>query len=167
VTQTLSAETPIIGEQIREDQVFDHVLIRLTYLREWASVHTGCGEPHGEASRYSIPYEGPRDRTATLTDERSVTLRTVDDLSTSSSSIHGDQETQFVVDFPTPVRLQEVIETVASFRDLVTFAARQSATVVSLTVFCPGVLLAPGLDIQRPLELHYPLAGQSRTPRRR
>jgi hypothetical protein len=161
VTQTLSASTLLVGEHIGEDQTFDHVIVRLTYLREWANVRVGWGDPDGEASRYSISYEGPPARTATLTDRCSLTLRTIDDLTTSRSAIHSEQQTQFMVAFPAPVKLQSVMDTVASLRDLVTFAARRSASVISLTAFCPGVVLAPGTDIQRPLELHSPLAGQA------
>ena len=161
VTQTLSASTLLMGEHIGEDQTFDHVIVHLTYLREWANVRIGWGDPSGDVSSYSISYEGPPDCTATLADGRTVALRTVDNLTTSQSYIHSEQQTQFTVAFPDPVQLQAVVDTVASLRDLVTFAGRQSASVMSLTVFCPGVLLAPGTDIQRPLELHHPLAGQA------
>ena len=161
MTQTLAARTVLIGEHVDEDQTFNHVIAQLTYLRDWANFRVGWGDPSGEASRYSISYEGPAERSAILSDGRAVTLRTVDNLTTSSSYIYGEQQTHFMVAFPDPVQLQTVMDAIASLRDLLTFAARRSASVMNLTVFSPGVVLAPGTGIQRPLELHSPLASQA------
>jgi ApeA N-terminal domain 1 len=155
LSQKLAVKTVLIGENVDEHPTFDHLVVRLTYLPEWANVHQGWGTPEGEGSRYSITYEGPPERTAALKGGGSVMLRTVDNLTTSSSSIHGDQQTEFLVSFPEPVSLDAVMKVVASLRDLVTFAARRPASVTALAVTCPGVLVAPGTDIQRSLELHY------------
>jgi hypothetical protein len=155
VSQKLAVRTLIIGEDIDEHAKFDHLLIRLSHIREWANVRQGWDFPEGTGPDYSIPYEAPPVRTAALKDGRTVTLRTVDDLTTSSGAIHGDQQTEFLVSFLESVLLEAVMETVASVRDLVTFAARRPASVTSLAVTCPGVLVGPGTDLQRFLELHY------------
>jgi ApeA N-terminal domain 1 len=155
VSQKLAVKTVLIGEHVDEHPTFDRLVARLTYLREWANVRQGWDTPEEEGSHYSIAYEAPPERTAALKDGRTVTLRTVDNLTTSSSSIHGEQQTEFFVTFPEPVSLEAVMEAVASLRDLVTFAARRPASVTSLAGTCPGVLLVPGSEIQRPLELHY------------
>lgn len=154
-SQKLAVRTVLIGENVDEHPTFDHLVVRLSYLPEWANVHEGWGTPQGEASHYSVAYEGPAERTAVLKDERTVTLRTVDNLTTSSSSIHGEQQTEFLVTFSVAVSLEAVMKAVASLRDLVTFATRRPASVTSLAVTCPGVVLGPGTDLQRSLELHY------------
>lgn len=154
-SQKLAVKIVLIGENVDEHATFDHLVVRLTYLPEWTNVHQGWGTAEGEGSRYSITYEAPPERTAALKDGRTVTLRTVDNLTTSSSSIHGEQQTEFLVAFPEAVSLEAIMEAVASLRDLVSFAARRSASVTSLAVTCPGVLLVPGSEIQRLLELHY------------
>lgn len=155
LSQKLAVKTVLIGENVGEHPVFDHLVVRLTYLPEWANVNQGWGIPDVQGSRYSVAYDAPTDRTAVLKDGRTVTLRTVDNLTTSSSSIHGEQQTEFLVIFPEPASLAAVMEVVASLRDLVTFTARRPASVTALAVTCPGVLLGPGTDIQRSLELHY------------
>ena len=139
--QKLAVRTLIIGEDIDEHAKFDHLLIRLSHIREWANVRQGWDFPEGPGPDYAIPYEAPPVRTAALKDGRTVTLRTVDDLTTSSGAIHGDQQTEFLVSFPKSVPLEAVMETVASVRDLMTFAARRPASVTSLAVTCPGVLV--------------------------
>ena len=120
VSQKLAVSTLIIGEDVDEHAKFDHLLIRLSHIREWANVRQGWDFPEGPGPDYSIPYEAPPVRTAVLKNGRTVTLRTVDNLTTSSGAIHGDQQTEFLVSFPESVPLEAVMETVASVRDLVT-----------------------------------------------
>jgi len=153
IQQTVDFETLLIGEHVDEQPRFNHLAVRLTLLRDWANVRSGWETEVREESGYSIRYVGPPDRTVTLSDGRRVTLRTVDRLSHSGQAIQGEQETIFMVEFPEPGSLADVGKAVANLQNLITFAARRPSKVVGLTVTCPGVFVAPGVEIPRELEL--------------
>jgi hypothetical protein len=153
VRQTIDVRTFLIGEHLNQRPKFDQLGVHLTSLREWAHVRQGWQLADGWASPYSIRYEGPPERTATLDDGRIVMLRTVDHLTTATSRIHGEQETLFNVTFPKPASLEDIGKAVASLQNMVTFAVRKPAKVIGLSVTCPGVFIAPGADVQLELEL--------------
>jgi hypothetical protein len=153
VQQTVDVMSLLIGEHVGEKPRFDHLAVRLSVLREWANVRSGWRSGEHDEAGYSIRYETPPERSVTLRDGRVVALRTVDRLSEGAGLLRGEQETLFSVTFPKRGSLQDIGEAVASLQNLITFAARRVAKVTSLTVTCPGVFIAPGVKIPRPLEL--------------
>jgi hypothetical protein len=154
VQQTVEVMTLLIGEHVGENPRFDHVAVRLSLLRDWANVRSDWRSGERDETGYSIRYEAPPERRVTLRDGRVVALRTVDRLSHGGGLLRGEQETLFSVTFPKRGSLQDVGEAVASLQNMITFAARRMAKVTSLSVTIPGVFIAPGVKIQRPLELH-------------
>ena len=116
----------IIGEDVDEHPKFDHLLVRLSHTPRMGQRSQGWDARKDEDPTTRFRTKGPAERTAVLKDGRTVTLRTVDNLTTSSSSIHGEQQTEFLVTFSVAVSLEAVMKAVASLRDLVTFAAPQT-----------------------------------------
>ena len=151
--QTLAVMTFVIGEYLDAEPVFDRIAVHLNYLREWADVREGWESPAGDASGYSLRYTRPRDRSVSLRDGRAVALRTVQRIVSSSRSVAAEQETIFSVVFRTPATLDTVGNTVASLRDLISFTRRRPTSVLRITTTCPGVLIAPGVDVPRELDL--------------
>ncbi len=66
VSQKLAVRTLLIGEYIDEHPTFDHLVVRLTYLREWANVRQGWDTPEGEAYRTDNRLPGELGRTDSL-----------------------------------------------------------------------------------------------------
>jgi hypothetical protein len=153
VRQTVDAMTLLIGAHVGEQPRFIDLAVRLTLLSDWANVRSGWGSAERDELGYSIRYEVPPERTASIADGRIVRLRTVDRITTSTSVIHGEQETLFSVSWPGLGSLADVGEAVGSLQNLLTFATRRPAKVVGLSVTCPEIFVAPGVDIERELEL--------------